>query len=67
MMGGIDKVKTWLREIKEDEVVKAGGVPTEEDLKVPESTAQDHTMLQWFALRSLNSSPHCSEDSKRFT
>jgi hypothetical protein len=42
MMVGIDKVKTWLREIKEDTIVKAGGASTKEDLKVPERTAQDH-------------------------
>jgi hypothetical protein len=42
MMVGIAKVKTWLREIKEDTIVKAGGVPTEEDLKVPGRTAQGH-------------------------
>jgi hypothetical protein len=42
MMVGIDKVKTWLREIKKEKIVKAGGVPTEADLIVPESTARDY-------------------------
>jgi hypothetical protein len=42
MMVGLDKVRQWLKEIKEEQIVKDGGVPTEEDLKVPESTARDY-------------------------
>ena len=45
-MVGVDKVKIWLRDTNEDKIAKAGGVPTEEDLKVPESTARDyHAMI----------------------
>jgi hypothetical protein len=42
MMVGIDKVKEWLKETKRERIVKDGGVPTEEDLTVPESMARDH-------------------------
>jgi hypothetical protein len=41
MMVGLDKVRERLKEIKEEQIVKDGGVPAEEDLKVPESTARD--------------------------
>ena len=40
-MVGLDKAKKWLKQIKEENIVKDGGVPTEADLRVPESTAQN--------------------------
>ena len=42
MMVGLDKIRQWLKEMKEEQIIKDGGVPAEEDLKVPESTARDY-------------------------
>jgi hypothetical protein len=42
MVVALDKVKEWLKEIKEEKIIKNGGVPTEEDLEVPEQTARDY-------------------------
>ena len=42
MMVGLDKVKGWLKEMKEELIINDGGVPTEEDSKVSESTARNY-------------------------
>ena len=44
MMVGLDKVKGWLKEMKEELIINDSGVPTDDDSKVSESTISTYSL-----------------------